>query len=161
MGRLAGPFGVRGWIRVAPYTEEPSALLEHRRWLIGGPAGWTEHEVLEARMHAGAIIARLDGIPTREDAASRKGRAVGVPRGSLPPLAEGEAYWTDLVGLEVVNRRGEALGVVVDLQDNGAQGLLGVRGDDGRRRLVPYVPAIVDSVDFAGRRIVVDWEADW
>jgi 16S rRNA processing protein RimM len=161
MGRLAGPFGVRGWVRVVPYTEDAATLLDHRRWLLREREGWAEHEVQEARMHAGAIIAKVAGVPTREDALARKGCDVGVPRESLPPPAEGEAYWADLDGLDVVNRAGVALGTVVELRDNGAHGLLRVRDGDGRERLIPYVPAIVDSVDFDARRIVVDWDADW
>jgi 16S rRNA processing protein RimM len=161
MGRLAGPFGVRGWIRVVPFTADVATLLDHRRWLLAGPQGWTGHEVVEARMHGGAIIAQVTGIVTREEALARKGSDVGVPRDSLPPPAEGEAYWADLDGLSVVNRAGVALGTVVELRDNGAHGLLRVRGGDGRDRLIPYVPAIVDSVDFDERRIVVDWDADW
>jgi len=161
MGRLAGPFGVRGWIRVVPYSEDPATLLNHRTWLLRDGEGWSEQAVIEARMHGGAIIAQVSGIATREDALARKGRDVAVPRESLPPPREGEAYWSDLEGLDVVSRADEPLGTVVELRDNGAHGLLRVRGADGRDRLIPYVPAVVDSVDFDARRIVVDWGADW
>jgi 16S rRNA processing protein RimM len=161
MGRLAGAFGVRGWLKVAPYTQDPDTLTRQRRWLIESPRGWREHEVRESKMHGGGVIALIDGIGTREEAAALRGAQVGVPREVLAPLAEGEAYWSDLVGLAVVNRQGEALGTVIRLLDNGTQGLLCVGGGAEKERLIPYVPAIVESVDFEAGRIVVGWEADW
>jgi 16S rRNA processing protein RimM len=162
MGRLLGPFGVRGWVKVAPFTESSDALLDFPTWWIEGAAGWAEHRVQDARMHGEVIIAQVSGIATREDALLHKGEPIGVPRDELPAPAEGEIYWADLIGLAVRNRRGDTLGIVEDVQDNGAHGLLRVRAAGGGSvRLIPYVPAIVDSVDLDLRRIVVDWEADW
>lgn len=162
MGRLLGPFGVHGWVKVAPYTESLDALLAFPAWWIERAGAWVEHTVQEARMHGDVIIARLSGIATREEALSRKGEPIGVPRKQLPAIAGDEVYWADLIGLAVANRRGDVLGVVEDVQDNGAHGLLRVqRAGGGAARLIPYVPAIVDSVDLDERRIVVDWEADW
>jgi 16S rRNA processing protein RimM len=162
MGRLLGPFGVRGWVKIAPHTESPDALLAFPAWWIERAGDWVEHTVQEARMHGNMIIARLSGIATREDALSRKGEPIGVPRNQLPAPPDDEIYWADLIGLAVANRRGDALGVVEDVQDNGAHGLLRVHpADGGAARLIPYVPAIVDSVDLDERRIVVDWQADW
>ncbi len=78
---------------------------------------------------------------------------------ALPPVADGEFYWTDLEGMRVVNQDGLDLGVVDSLMDNGAHGILVVLGD--RERLIPFVPAYVSDVDRDARRILVDWGADY
>ena len=110
------------------------------------------------------LVARSTGVDTREAAAALKGVEVGVPRDALPPLAEGEIYWADLVGLDVREPRGRALGKVRgDRLDIGAHPLLRVarRGRRRPERLIPFVAAIVDAVDVEARRIEVDWEPDY
>jgi 16S rRNA processing protein RimM len=83
-----------------------------------------------------------------------------VARAAFPVLAEGEFYWVDLIGLDVVNREQQVLGQVAAIVSNGAQELLQVEGVDGVL-LVPMVPAYVEEVDPAARRIRVDWQSDW
>jgi 16S rRNA processing protein RimM len=153
MGRVAGSYGVRGWIRV----EEPQqALAACRRWCIGG----AEYPVEELKPHSGALLAKLAGLESREAARKLKGSTVYVRREALPEPEAGHYYLADLVGLEVVNERGEALGVVRRWVFNGAQDVMEVAGD-GRARLLPWIPEVVKKVDLLKRRIDVAWEADW
>ena len=152
MGRVAGSYGVRGWIRV----EAPeAALAECSSWWIGG----AEFSVEQVKEHSGTLLARLGGLNSREAALKLKGSKVFVEREALPKPQEGHYYLADLVGLEVVNERGEALGVVKRWVFNGAQDVMELAGD--RTRLVPWIPAVVRKVDLPARRIEVEWEADW
>jgi 16S rRNA processing protein RimM len=116
-----------------------------------------------ARMHSGALLAELAGIATREDALSLRGGDIGVPRASLPAVKEGEIYWADLVGLDVVNAEGVALGTVCGVVEHGAHPLLRVTKSEvaAPERLIPYVPGIVVGVDLEARRIDVDWGEDF
>ncbi|MNC89225.1 Ribosome maturation factor RimM [compost metagenome] len=82
-----------------------------------------------------------------------------MAREALPEPEEGHYYLADLVGLEVVNRQGEALGVVKGWMHNGAQDVMEVAGE--RTRLIPWIPTVVGKVDLQQRRIEVDWGADW
>jgi 16S rRNA processing protein RimM len=116
--------------------------------------------VAEAQFHGGSIIAAIDGIATREAAQALRGFVAGVPRESLPKTAPDEHYWSDLVGLSVVNRAGRTLGRVVGLLDTGAHPVLRVESD-GAERLIPMVPAYVDAIEPAAGRIVVDWQEDY
>src|SRR5690554_649212 len=107
MGRILAPYDVRGWVRVQPQTEEIEGLLAYRRWWIGrGDDDWAEHGLVEGRAHGSGLIVRLEGIDDRDRAADLAGARVAVPRSALPPAAEGEYYWCDLIGLTVVNRQG-------------------------------------------------------
>jgi 16S rRNA processing protein RimM len=105
------------------------------------------------------VVAKLDGIDNREQALELKGARVSMARDALPEPGAGHYYLADLVGLEVLNEQGERLGAVKQWLTNGAQDVMEVAGS--RTRLIPWVSVVVKEVDLAGRRIVVDWGADW
>ena len=126
-----------------------------REWWIGE----RPLRVDEAKVHSGTVVAKLDGVETREQALALRGATVSVERAALPDAEAGRYYLADLVGLEVVNEQGERLGVVKQWTTNGAQDVMEVAG--GRTRLIPWVPAIVKEVDLEAKRVVVEWGADW
>ncbi len=149
-GRVADPYGVRGWLRVV--VDEPELLAAAPVWWIGGEA----RSVKESKAHSGTLLAKLEGIESPEQAQLLKGRPVSIPR---PAAGEGRYYWSDLVGLEVVNEQGVLLGVVKQMSSNGAHDVMELSGD--RTRLLPFVPAYVKQVDLQKKRIEVDWQVDW
>ena len=149
-GRIAGSYGVRGWLRVV--VDEPELLAAAPLWWIGGVA-WA---VKSSRSHSGTLLAKLDGIENPEQAQQLKGKSVEIPR---PQPGEGSYYWSDLVGLEVVNEQGQMLGVVKRMFSNGAHDVMALSGES--ERLLPWVPPVVKKVDLQARRIEVAWGADW
>jgi 16S rRNA processing protein RimM len=159
MGRVAGSYGVRGWIKVVPGGGVAASLAGAKEWWIGERA----YQVAEARIHSSTVVARLGGIETREQALELKGGQVSISRDALPEPGAGHYYLVDLVGLEVLNEQGEDLGTVKRWISNGAQDVMEVAGPGakGGTRLIPWVSAVVKEVDLTGRRIVVDWGADW
>ena len=152
MGRVAGSYGVRGWIRV---QRAERALAGCGRWWIGGQ----EYPVEETKEHSGTLLAKLGGIDSREAALKLRGDPVSVRREALPEPEQGTYYLADLVGLEVVNQQGLALGVVRRIFSNGAQDVMELAGD--RTRLLPWVAAVVKEVDLQAKRVRVEWGADW
>ena len=152
MGRVAGSYGILGWIKVIQPVE---ALGQCRVWWIGG----IEYKVRATKEHSGTLLAQLAGLDSREAALALKGKIVAVPREALPANEEGIYYHADLVGMEVVNTEGAALGVVKSMSSNGAQDVMEVAGD--RTRLLPWVGAVVKQVDADRKRIVVEWGLDW
>ena len=165
MGRVTAPYGVQGWIKVRSYTALPEGLLAYRAWWLATPdEQWREFAVLEARVHGAVVVASLEGLHQREEATLWRGAAIGVPKAALPKLAAGEVYWSDLVGLAVINRSGVMLGRVAAVLETGAHPVLRVAPDADTglgERLIPMVPAYVDALDVAGGRIVVDWQLDY
>ena len=113
----------------------------------------------ECAVHGRVVVAKLAGCDVREAAAALKGWDVAVPRSALPAPGEGEYYWSDLLGLRVTNVQKEELGRVATLLETGANHVLVVEGD--RERLIPFVSAVVVSVDLARGELVVDWGADF
>jgi 16S rRNA processing protein RimM len=155
MGRVAGSYGVRGWVKVAPEAGTKEGLAGAKEWWLGADA----FKVSAARVHGATVVGKLEGIETREQARGLKGRTVAVRREALPEPEEGRYYLTDLIGLEVVNGEGRALGVVTRTYSSGAQDVVEVSGD--RTRLIPWVAAVVRNVDLLEKRIEVEWGADW
>lgn len=152
---MAGSYGVRGWVKVAPQKGVAEALVAAKEWWLGEEL----HRVDEAKVHSATVVAKLAGIETREQALALKGRKIAVARAALPDADNGRYYLADLVGLEVVNEQGLKLGVVRQWFTNGPQDVMELAGD--RVRLVPWVPAVVKKVDLEAKRIEVEWGADW
>ncbi len=154
-GRVAGAYGVRGWLKVV--VDEPEVLAAQPAWWLAG----VEYPVRETKVHSGTLLAKLAGIETPEQAKAFKGRPVSIAK---PHPGEGRYYWSDLVGLEVVNSQGVVLGVVKGMFSNGAHDVMEVSVTEvaGEKvRLLPFVPAYVKNVDLQNKRIEVEWEADW
>jgi len=160
LGRIAGPFGVKGWVKGRSYTEPEEGILRYRAWHVDVPQGGRRIlRPLEGRRHGNAVVARLEGVDDREAAAALGHCDVSVPRSALPPLAAGEYYRADLVGLEVVTTAGHLLGRVDHFVETPANPVMVVTGE--RERWLPLVPRHLREVDLVAGRIVVDWDADF
>ena len=160
MGRVDGPWGVKGWIKVRPYTQTPGSLCRFERWWLARGGDWQEFEVAESAARPGGVVARLAGCNDRESAAALQGCDIAVPRDALPATGTHEYYWIDLIGLRVVNLQGEPLGEVAGLLSTGANDVVRVV-DGGKERLLPYVPQVIRKVDLAAGEMQVDWGIDW
>ena len=161
VGRVGGPYGVRGWCRLTSYTQPPGNIEHYAPWLIDNGAGLRRSlPVVELREHGTGLIARFDGIGDREAAMTLTGRDIVVAREALPEVDEGEFYWRDLIGLQVLDTSGRGLGAVRELIETGAHDVLVIedRGDN-RDRLIPFVDQYVLEVDIDAQRITVDWPA--
>ena len=171
VGRILDAWGVKGWFKVLPHSASPEALFSSRRWYLqpsekGAQAfsGTVLLRIREAKEHSDAVVASGHDIDDRGAAESLKGARIFVPRSSFPTAGEGEYYWVDLLGLDVVNREGIALGRVADLMATGPQTVLVLEYEaDGKRaeRMIPFVAAYVDNVDLAAKKITVDWQPDY
>jgi 16S rRNA processing protein RimM len=160
LGRVTGPFGVRGWVKVASFTEPREQILEYPRWRADSPDGTArELRPAEGRSHGKGLIVRLDGVADR-DAAIALGRPeLWVERAELPALPRGEHYQADLVGFEVVNLQGVRLGRVDRFLDYPANAVMVVAGE--REHWLPVGPGQLLKVDTTAGRITVDWDAEF
>ena len=167
VGYVSGAYGIAGAIRVTPFSVDADALLNVKTWWLDKP-GLRSVTVRTAKMHGGDVVATLVGMPGRDAAEALKGAAVHVSRAQFPSLEEDEYYWTDLIGMDVVNLQGEALGKVIDMMSNGAQSILRIEpvpdpatSDKAPERLVPFVDQFVKTVDLKARQITLDWGLDF
>lgn len=162
LGRLVDPYGIRGWLRLHAYGDDPMAWAEMPVWWIGKEGGpWREVRVKDLKVHGDGVVVLLDDVPDRTAAEALRGSLVGAPREMLPATGDDEYYWGDLIGLDVVNAAGEKLGKVAGLIETGANDVLRVADESGNERLLPFVDAVVLSVDKAAGVIRVEWGLDW
>lgn len=179
LGRVLDAWGIKGWVRIQPHSADTEALFASHNWFLQPPearfargfsafAGCVTVQVAELKAHADGLVARFEGIDDRNAAEALKGCRISLPRSAFPEPTEGEYYWVDLIGLDVVNREGEHLGVVRDLMSTGPTDVLVLEYTetvDGEartgERLIPFVDAYIDEVDRAQRRITADWQKDY
>ena len=160
MGRVSGLFGVRGWVKVYSYTEPRVGILDYSPWLIKRAGEWQAHEVQAGHPQGKGIVAQLRDFDDRDQAAQLLGCDIAVRRDQLPPLTDGEYYWSDLEGLRVENLDGVELGRISHLFETGANDVIVVQGD--REYLIPYTWGdAVRKVDLAQGLMVVDWDPDF
>jgi 16S rRNA processing protein RimM len=160
VGRVLKPHGVRGWVKVASYTEPPDNLAAYRPWLLANGSTWEAVEVDQIQAQPKGFLVRLDGCEDRDAAERLSGREIAVPRACLPAADPDEAYWFDLIGLDVVTPDGEALGRVERILETGANDVLVVRSE-ARERLVPFIDGVVREVDLEAGRLVAVWDPDF
>ena len=157
-------------MHVSSYTEPPEALLEYREWALRPERGERRrYRPLEGQLQGERLIVRLDGVESRDGAALLTGAWVEVERTELPPTGDREYYCADLIGLEVENLEGVALGRVAYFIDAPAGTIMVVQEGSaagapeaaGRREhWVLANPAHLRRVDLAAGRILVDWPAE-
>lgn|SRR5574340_421034 len=161
LGRIVAPFGVRGWVKIQPFGDDPLAWRQMSQLWLGHEGHWRVVRLAQLEPHGKGLIGAFVGIDSRTAAELLCGMEIAAPRDALPATGEDEYYWADLVGLEVVNTQGRTLGRVDGLIAGGAHDVLSIRDEAGTQRLVPFVGAIVKEVDAAQGVIRVEWEADW
>lgn len=180
VGRVLDAWGVKGWVKILPHSTDPEALFATKSWFLQAPdakfrpgfqlfSGTVSLGVDEAKIHSGSVVAKFTGLDDRNMAEALRGVRIFLSRSSFPAASTDEYYWVDLIGLNVVNREGVALGLVRDLMATGSHSVLCVEytstAEDGANsvaeRMIPFVSAYVDAVDIAGKRITVDWQPDY
>jgi 16S rRNA processing protein RimM len=165
LGRVLGAFGIRGWIKVRPFTQSPDGLFGQRVWVLSQAGATRIVQVEQARPHGAYVLAQLKGVDDRGQAEALRGADVTIARDQLPEANAGEYYWSDLIGLSVRNVKGVDLGRVTGLIAAPAHDVLRVAAGQGqeqrREQLIPFVEPILREVDLTGGRVTVDWEADY
>jgi 16S rRNA processing protein RimM len=195
VGVVGEPYGIKGWVKAYPYARQEKgqrrggdALLAAKTWWLSQPAKPSSaqlmqkaslatcnpstvraYQVIQTRIQGSAVVAQLAGITERDSAQALRGQCIEVTRSSFPALSEGEYYWADLLGLDVLSLTGQSLGQVAGLLDNGAHAVLRVAFSATspagqvtvRERMIPFVDAYVHQVDLSTRQVIVDWHPDW
>lgn len=171
VGRITDAWGIKGWFKVLSHSSNAEALFSAKQWYLQ-PAergaktfvGTVLLPIRQAKDHSDTVVAWAQGIDDRNAAEALRGARIFIPRSSFPSTTDDEYYWVDLIGLQVVNREGVALGQVQDLMSTGPQTVLVLSYEqDGKaqERMIPFVSAFIDNVDLAEKRITVDWQPDY
>jgi 16S rRNA processing protein RimM len=168
VGKITGCYGVKGWVKIHPFTEVPDSFLGFGAWQLKRRGGFEPVEFDAIKCQGRGLVAHIAGVNDRTLAESYRGLELAVPGNALPALPEGDFYWRDLQGLQVWCQDGDdrvLLGTVDYLIETGANDVLVVKACEGsidtRERLIPYLPGkSVIRVDLEAALIEVEWFVD-
>ena len=162
VGRVAGLFGVRGWVKLRSDTDPRENILGYSPLYLERDGQWQAFEVTGGKRQGKSIIARLGDCPDRDAAALLVGARIAIKPAQLPAAEEGEYYWRDLIGLRVATEDGIELGVIRQMMETGANDVMVVRDAEGRERLIPFLQgAVIKHIDLEQGRMQVDWDPDF
>ncbi|MFI4962713.1 MAG: ribosome maturation factor RimM [Legionellales bacterium] len=160
VGRFGRPHGIKGFITVHSFTEPRDNILAYTDWHVYLHSQWQPVRLLSAEAHSKNLIAQVEGYPERELVAGLTNAQIAVQKEQLAKLDPGEYYWHQLIGMRVVNPKGELLGVVADIMATGAHDVLIVQGE--KRHFIPYVmDRFILDIDDNQKTIRVDWDTDF
>lgn len=160
VGKIGAPHGVKGWVRINSFTQNAENIFDYEPWKLG--ANHTV-QVDQWRTHSKALVAKLVGVDTREDAELIKNLDISIATSQLPEL-ENDFYWKDLIGMQVITDKGYDLGILKELFETGSNDVMMVKANPNdafgqKERLLPFIyDQVVLEVDKQGNTIKVDWD---
>ena len=154
VARIGAAHGVRGEVRLWPFTEDPLAVLRYGP--LSTKDGARQFEVMHAREAKDHLVATLKGVATREDAERLNGIELYIARDKLPATDDDEYYHADLIGLAAVTPSDQPLGRVLAIHDFGAGTIIEIAPPQGPTMLLPFTNAVVPTVDLVGGRVVIE-----
>ena len=173
LGRIAGVYGVKGWLKIFSYTDPMEAIVDYSPWYIRPEnrknAPWTKVDVKAGKRHAKTVVAKLEHCNDRDQAQDFIGSEIAIELDQLEELSgSNEFYWHDLIGLRVINLQGIELGVVKKMMETGANDVLVVVSEaeeaekETVERLIPWtIHMAIIAVDLEQGIIEVDWDPDF
>lgn len=159
VGQFGAAYGVRGWIHVKSYTEQPLHIVDYPEWWVNCRGEWRRVVVTEHKAHQHDLVVKLKNCDDRDQARVYTNLMIAVSRQSLPNLPDHEFYWTDLIGMNVLNLQGQILGQIDHLLKTGANDVLVIKGE--YPCLLPYTDHVVKSIDLENKILRVDWDLDY
>ena len=160
MGKIVGPHGIKGWLKVHPFTEEIGTLSNYPQWLISkDEKHWVGHKVETVTVKDKTLIVKLAGIDDRNGSDSVNKNMVGILKEELPKLDADTYYWSDLIGLDVQNEAGYYFGSIQTMMETGSNDVMVIKGE--REFLIPYLPDVIIKVDLEAKKVLVDWDENY
>lgn len=166
LGKIVSVHGVRGAVKVYSHTDPLDNVLDYAEWSLNRGSEQRTVSVLGGRVQGRVLVVNLKGIDDRNKAEELVDFEISIASDALPELEDGDFYWHQLEGLQVVNQEGQLLGKVDHLLETGSNDVMVVKpcagSVDQRERLLPYLPGqFVIKVDLEAQVMQVDWDAEF
>ena len=150
VGKILKPQGIRGEVKVKPFTDDGEVFKELKRVFIDG----AEYKILSVRVSPEAVFLGLRGVPDRNAAEQLRGKDLTVPRTEAPEPEEGAYYIADVLGSEIVTEEGELLGILKDIRPSPTDIYTLESGD--KEVLFPAAKGVITEIDVAKKLIIVN-----
>ncbi len=160
LGKIAGVYGVRGWVKIFSETQPKDNIFSYTPWQINLNGEWQTVKVVGGKIHGKGLVAHLESYDDRELAKQLTGAEIAIVKTQLPEAEEGEYYWADMIGLKVLTLDDQELGQVDHLFETGANDVVVVKGE--REHLIPFVQGqYIQEVDIEAGVMRVDWDPEF
>lgn len=155
IGQIVNTFGIKGEIKVVPYTDDISRFDYLKKVYVKTKKETKQYIVEKARYHKNVVLLKLEGIENPEQAELLKNAYLEIDREDAIPLEEGQYFIVDLIGLEVYTEEGEKLGKVEDIYNTGANDIYVIKNEIGKQILLPGIKEVIKKVDLENSKIIV------
>ncbi|MGE5818981.1 MAG: ribosome maturation factor RimM [Deltaproteobacteria bacterium] len=155
MGEIVTTHGIAGWLKVNPYNLETTVFSTAREVFLEHQGNRSARELESSRPHGRQFLVKLSGINGIEEASKWVGFDLCVVESTLQPLQPGEYYHYQVIGLEVLDLKGERIGVITHTWSTPGGELYVVRGAE-KEHLIPAVKEIVEKVDLAAGTMIIN-----
>ena len=160
VAKIVDAFGVRGQLKIRPNLDDPTILIHQKQWTVCAPKlDRRQFNVSTCKVHGQFLVATLESIDDRDKALELKNTDIEIPYSALPKLSEDEFYWTELIGLLVVDSDTSVYGHISEVMETGANDVFVVKGES--THLIPYISNVVRTIDIEKGIVLVDWFQDF
>lgn len=165
LAKVGATFGIKGWVKLHSFSQLLPEYFDIHPWFIAddpknqrkAEPDWQPIQIEESKVHSDKLLIKFKGIDTPEAAKLFTGKVLALTRDQLPPLEQDDYYWSDLVGLTVIDKEQNPLGKVIYLLETGSNDVLVVKGKT--EFAIPYLPnEVIIKVDLKDKTIMVNWE---
>jgi 16S rRNA processing protein RimM len=167
IGRVGNTFGIKGWSHLISYTDPQENIFTYKNWRIEqSPNHYIPITLESYKEHGNHFVIKFADVKDCDQALLLKGKSIAVERAELPVLSQNNYYWSDLIGLSVVNTKGESLGIIDHLFETGSNDVIVTKittkideKHTGEKNIfIPYLGSVVKTVDLEKQMMVVEWE---
>ena len=180
LGRIGDTYGIKGWSHFLSFTDPVENIFTYKNWQIEQSKEQFEPIKLESyKAHGNSFVIKLVNCNNPEQALLHRGKSIAIKRCDLPTLNNNEYYWSDLIGLTVINTQGESLGIIDHLFETGSNDVIVINSTKTRaeaciknstetraeacvlllkQHYIPYLPSVVKEINLAKKTMLVEWE---
>ena len=158
LGKITGVHGIKGWLKIQSYSSPPENILNYPSWIINNKGEEDFYSIEQGRKQNNKIVVKLEKIDDRNTAESLINSKIQILRSDLPKLSNENYYWSDLVGLSVLNSEETVIGKIESLIETGANDVMVIITLKDERILIPFVMhEIIKEVNVELNYIKIDW----
>ena len=155
LGEIVATHGIEGWLKLRPYNPQSPTLFSTQTIFLEKDGIRSPHRLQAIKPHKSHLLVRLYGVEGINEAKKWIGATVSVPEAQLPPLAPGEYYYYQAVGLEVFDTNGARIGIIERIWSKPGGDLYVVKGD-AQEHLIPVTKEIIERIDLATGKMIIN-----
>ena len=155
VGQIVNTFGVVGWVKVMPFTDEKERFETLKKVYICKKDNLEEAEIEQVKYHKNMVLLKFKGIDSMNDAEKVKGLYLKIDRKNAKKLPEDTYFIADLIGLDVYSDENVHLGKLEDIFSTGANDVYVVKDELGKQILLPSIPDVIKEIDLEKEVIIV------